>query len=448
MKPQTAHPTPLTTVVMTALMLFSMFFGAGNLIFPAKLGAEAGTNTAPAITGFLATGVLMPILAVIALAVTGRDITALAGRGGRLFVLLFPPLVYLSIGALYALPRTGSVSYAMAVEPYLGGLNLEAGPLPLILFAALFFGLSFVLAMNPTGIVDALGKYLTPALVLLLAVLVVVSFFTLRTPPADPLEHYATGSFATGFVQGYLTMDSLAGLAFGIIVIASLQSRGITGRGELLRGVVVSGTIAGLLLGAVYLGLAYIGAHLDNGQGYKDGAALLTDAASLTMGKAGAVVFGLIVLLACLTTSVGLIGATSSFFAELIPTISYRTWAIIFTLVAFILASFGLEGMMSFAIPIITTLYPPAITLVVLTLIEAALRAPWMHFTHRLALWVAVVWALLMTLNSHGVGTEAIAPIISWAPGHAYDLGWFLPTLIAAALGAGIDLALGRNRTR
>lgn len=448
MKTPTAHPAPLTTVIMTALMLFSMFFGAGNLIFPAMLGAEAGTNTAPAIAGFLATGVLMPILAVIALAVTGRDLTALASRGGPLFVLLFPPLVYLSIGALYALPRTGSVSYAMAVEPYLDSFGVEAGPLPLILFAALFFGLSFALAMNPTGIVEALGKYLTPALVLLLAALIAVSYFTLRTPAAAPVEDYATGAFATGFVQGYLTMDSLAGLAFGIIVIASLQSRGITGRGELLRGVAASGVIAGLLLGAVYLGLAYIGSHLENGQGYKDGAALLTEAASLTMGRAGAVMFGLIVLLACLTTAVGLIGATSSFFAELLPVISYRTWAIIFTLLAFVLASWGLNGLMSFAIPIITTLYPPAITLVVLTLIEAALRAPWLRLTHRLALWVAVVWALLMTLSSHGVGASVISPLISWAPGHANDLGWCLPTLIAAALGLALDVVFRRPRTR
>lgn len=440
--------SPLTSIVVTALMLFSMFFGAGNLIFPAMLGAEAGTNFTPAITGFLLTGVLMPILAVVALAASGQDMQDLALRGGRLFALLFPPLVYLSIGALYALPRTGSVSYAMAVEPHLGTLGLDRGLLPLVLFSAVFFGVSYLLALNPTGIVDALGKYLTPVLVVLLAVLVIMSFITLRTPASTPTEDYATGALATGFVNGYMTMDSLAGLAFGIIVIASLREKGVAERNQMLRSVALAGAIAGALLGAVYLGLGYIGEHIENGQGYKDGAALLTDAAVQTMGGPGALVFGLIVLLACLTTSVGLIGATSSFFAKLVPGISYRRWALIFTLVAFVLASFGLEGLMNFAVPIITTLYPPAITLVLLTLCEAALRAPWMYLTHRLALLVATVWALLMTLNAQGLGSAVIEPLIGWAPAHAYDVGWVVPTVVAAALGLLLDLVLRRKQGR
>lgn len=423
-------------VLVTALMLFSMFFGAGNLIFPAKLGAESGVNFTPAIIGFLATGVLMPVLSVIALAVTGLDLHDLAGRGGRIFAFIFPPLVYLSIGALYALPRTGSVSYAIAVEPYIGG----GGMLPTLIFSGLFFGLSYVLAMNPNGIVDALGKYLTPALVALLTVLFVMGFIVLREPAATPTADYASGALATGFVNGYMTMDSLAGLAFGIIVIASLREKGITVRGDLLRGVAFSGIIAGALLGLVYLGLGYIGGHIKDGQGFKDGAALLTEAAHQTMGGAGALVFGLIVLLACLTTSVGLIGATSSFFAKLVPAISYRAWAILFTFVAFVLASFGLEGLMSFAIPIITTLYPPALTLVILALVEAGLKASWMNFTHRFALIVSVVWALCMTLSSRGLGTTVIEPLISWAPGHSYQLGWIVPTLVAALAGVVLDL--------
>lgn len=429
------------SVLVTALMLFSMFFGAGNLIFPAMLGAEAGTNFTPAMIGFLATGVLMPILAVIALAVTGLDLHDLAGRGGRVFALIFPPLVYLSIGALYALPRTGTVSYAIAVEPYIGA----EGMLPTLIFSALFFGLSYVLAMNPSGIVDALGKYLTPALVALLVALFVMGFLTLREPAATPTEDYASGALATGFVSGYMTMDSLAALAFGIIVIASLREKGITARRDLLRGVALSGIIAGLLLGLVYLGLGYIGGHIKDGQGFKDGAALLTEAAHQTMGSAGALVFGLIVLLACLTTSVGLIGATSSFFNKLVPAMSYRAWAIIFTLIAFALASFGLEGLMSFAIPIITTLYPPALTLVILALVEAGIKAPWMNFSHRFALIISVLWALCMTLSSQGIGASLIESLIGWAPGHSYQLGWIVPTLVAALVGFALDMT---RRTR
>lgn len=433
----TPKKSPMTTIVITALMLFSMFFGAGNLIFPAMLGAEAGTAFTPAIAGFVITGVLVPILAVVALAVTGRDLQDLANRGGRIFGLIFPALVYLSIGALYALPRTATVSYAMAVE---SNFNVT-GMLPTLIFSAVFFGVSLILALNQTGIVDSLGKYLTPALVILLALLVILSLVQLTAPAAAPTEGYSSGAFATGFVNGYMTMDSLAGLAFGIIVIAALRDKGITARGELLRGVTISGVIAGALLALVYIGLGLIGQHIDNGQGYKDGAALLSGAALQVMGRPGAVVFGLIVLLACLTTSVGLIGATSAFFNKLVPALSYRAWACLFTFIAFVLASFGLESLMSFAIPIITTLYPPALTLVVLTLIEAALRAPWMNLTHRFALIVSVIWALLMTMNAQGWGSSIIEPLINWVPGHSYDLGWFIPTIAAALVGAVIDLA-------
>lgn len=352
----TPKKSPMTTIMITALMLFSMFFGAGNLIFPAMLGAEAGTAFAPAIAGFVITGVLVPILAVVALAVTGRDLQDLANRGGRIFGLIFPALVYLSIGALYALPRTATVSYAMAVE---SNFNVS-GMLPTLIFSAVFFGVSLILALNQTGIVDSLGKYLTPALVILLALLVILSLVQLTAPATAPAEGYTSGAFAAGFVNGYMTMDSLAGLAFGIIVIAALRDKGITDRGELLRGVTISGVIAGALLALVYIGLGLIGQHIDNGQGYKDGAALLSDAALQVIGRPGAVVFGLIVLLACLTTSVGLIGATSAFFNKLLPALSYRTWACFFTFIAFLLASFGLESLMSFAIPIITTLYPPS----------------------------------------------------------------------------------------
>lgn len=197
----------------------------------------------------------------------------------------------------------------------------------------------------------------------------------LDAPAPAPTEDYATGTFAAGFVNGYLTMDSLAGLAFGIIVIASLRSKGITSRPELIRSVSLAGIIAGVLLGAVYLGLALIGLRIDNSQNYQDGALLLSDAALQTMGRPGAIIFGIIVLLACITTSVGLIGATSAFFNKLIPALSYKSWAIIFTLIAFVLASFGLQGLMSFAIPVITTLYPPALTLVILTLVAALVGA-------------------------------------------------------------------------
>ena len=169
-------------VLVASLMLFSMFFGAGNLIFPPMLGAQAGTSTAPALLGFLSTGVLLPVLAILAIAVTGRDLQDLANRGGRIFGVVFTVLVYLSIGAFYALPRTASVSYETAIAPHLGQESLWIT----VAFSAVFFAVSLALAFDPSGIVDRLGRFLTPALLILLVVLITMAVLRLSTPGHGP----------------------------------------------------------------------------------------------------------------------------------------------------------------------------------------------------------------------------------------------------------------------
>ena len=185
-------------VLVASLMLFSMFFGAGNLIFPPMLGAQAGSSTTPALLGFLSTGVLLPVLAILAIAVTGRDLQDLANRGGRVFGVVFTVLVYLSIGAFYALPRTGSVSYETAVAPYLGEESLWIA----VAFSAVFFGISLLLAFDPSGIVDRLGRFLTPALLILLVVLITMAVLRLSAPGHGPTEEYASAPYVTGFLEG------------------------------------------------------------------------------------------------------------------------------------------------------------------------------------------------------------------------------------------------------
>ncbi|PKZ41365.1 branched-chain amino acid transport system II carrier protein [Kytococcus schroeteri] len=425
-------------MAMTAASLFAMFFGAGNLVFPPMLGAQAGDGFAPALLGFMLSAVALPILAVTAVAVTGGDILHLTSRGGRVFGVLFPVLVYLSIGASYALPRTGAVSYAASVPPLTGTDSWTAKAV----FAVVFFGLTYLLALNPDGIIDTIGRYLTPALLGLMVLLVTLSLVRMERQPAAASAEYADQPFVSGFLQGYLTMDSLAALALGIVVITTLTHAGIEPGRRLLRSVSVAGLLAGLMLGAVYLGLALIGQRLPDGQGYTDGASMLSEAAHQTMGPTGTVVFALIVILACLTTSVGLLGATSSFFARLVPAVSYRTWAIVFSLVSLAISTLGLEQVIEVAAPIIGFLYPPAMALILLVLVEAALRLR-LHLAYVLALAVALVWSAVMTLVGLGWGASALEPLISWSPGHAQQLGWVLPTLVAAVVGAVLDRVRG-----
>ncbi|MCT1368092.1 MULTISPECIES: branched-chain amino acid transport system II carrier protein [Kocuria] len=428
-------------IAIAAMMLFSMFFGAGNLIIPPIVGVESGEHFVPAIIGFISTGVLLPVLAVIAVAITGNDVQDLARRGGRIFGLIFPILAYLSIGAFYALPRTATVSFSSAVTPVFGweSTGAAAG------FSAVFFIVAFLMCLDPNGLVDKLGKYLTPALLILLAVLIILGIFTIDHHTGQASGDYATHAGPAGFVNGYLTMDSIAALAFGILVVSALRHKGLPAGPKLVRGVGLSAIIAGAFLGLIYLGLGYIGNFIPNGAGYQDGAALLADAASQTMGTPGTVVFGLIVLLACLSTAVGLLGATSEYFNKLVPKVSYRAWLVIFCLISFAVSTTGLETVLAIAGPIVGFLYPPAITLILLTLIEPLIRRR-LHWSYILALTVATLWAALMTLSSLNVGTDLITTLIGWSPGHAQDLGWFVPTVVAAVIGVVMDLAGGARK--
>jgi len=415
-----------------------MFFGAGNLIFPPIMGASAGSNVTPAMIGFLIGGVALPVISIITIALSGSDIRDLVNRAGKSFGLVFSVLVYLSIGAFYALPRTGAVSFSTAIAPVIGTKSVLAS----VLFNLIFFGIAFYLCWNPTNIIDSLGKVLTP---ILLGLLVLLVFLCLASLPAShdaPTGEYVHNPLAAGLLEGYMTMDSIAALAFGIIVVTSLGHTGGGIGAKVVRRTSMAAIIAGFLLALVYVGLGLIGHVIPNAQSYSDGATLLADAAQMTMGWPGQIVFGLIVLTACMTTAVGLIAATSEFFHRLLPAISYRAWMIIFTIISFVLASAGLSSVLTIAVPIITFLYPIAITIVSLTIATHPLRlATPALWTFRLGSWMAAAWSAATTLAHIGVYPEHINPVLMWSPLQSIQLGWIVPMLIAAIIGVCIDVA-------
>lgn len=425
-------------VAVAMLMLFSMFFGAGNLIFPPILGATSGDGFSPAISGFLITGVALPVITVIAVAITGKDVQELAARGGKIFGLAFPVAVYLALGAAYALPRTAVVSYSSAVTPVTG----FDGPVSSAIFAVIFFSIALALAFDPTGIVDRLGKYLTPALLVLLTVLIVLSVTGLKGEPPAASDDYADNPLAAGLIEGYMTMDSLAAMAFGIVVLNSLRQKGINYGPSLVRGVATSAIGAGVVLVAVYVGLGLVGQIFPGSENYTDGAALLSDAARSTMGFPGVILFGGIVLLACLTTAAGLIGATCEFFHKIIPSVSYRTWAVFFAAASVVVSTLGLDVVLSIAAPIIGFLYPIAITLVAITIIEPLLGRK-LHWAFRISLTVVTVWAALMTAEDMGAD---VSPLLGWSPGHDLQLGWMIPTAVAIVVGIIVDFVVRPDR--
>ena len=438
---QNAPGRPGTTVV-TGLMLFALFFGAGNLIFPPVLGASAGDRLPAVMAGFLITGVLLPLVAVIAVSTSGEGILGLARRVGRRFGAVAPAAVYLSIGPLYAIPRVVTVAYELATRPVLELLGTAPGRWTLPAHAAGFLVVSVLIALRPSRLADRVGRWLTPALLVLIAVLCVATIAGDDVVERVASGPYAASPFSTGLTQGYLTMDVLAATVFGIVVIQTLRSRGIGSTGRVVRATAAAGGIAATLLAAVYIGLAMIGARTDGAA--DDGTALLRSAASSALGPAGVIVFAAIVILACLTTSVGLLSAWAGYAYATLPRTTFSRHLVAGAGCALILSNLGLAVIIRIVAPLTLLLYPITITLVAATILDVVAPGR-LRTAYTWPVAVSGVLGLVSALAE--AGWDAPSALLARSGAWNGSTGWIAPTLLALVLGAALDVRAGRWST-
>ena len=438
---QNAPGRPGTTLV-TGLMLFALFFGAGNLIFPPVLGASAGDRLPAVMAGFLITGVLLPLVAVIAVSTSGEGILGLARRVGGRFGAVAPAAVYLSIGPLYAIPRVVTVAYELATRPVLELLGAAPGRWTLPAHAAGFLVVSVLIALRPSRLADRVGRWLTPALLALIVVLCVATIAGGGVVERAAAGPYAASPFSTGLTQGYLTMDVLAATVFGIVVIQTLRSRGIGSTGRVVRATAAAGGIAAALLAAVYIGLAMIGARTDGAA--DDGTALLRSAASSALGPAGVVVFAAIVILACLTTSVGLLSAWAGYAYATLPRTTFSRHLVAGAGCALILSNLGLAVIIRIVAPLTLLLYPITITLVAATILDVVAPGR-LRTAYTWPVAVAGVLGLVSALAE--AGWDAPSALLARSGAWNGSTGWIAPTLLALVLGAALDVRAGRWST-
>ena len=438
---QNAPGRPGTTVV-TGLMLFALFFGAGNLIFPPVLGASAGDRLPAVMAGFLITGVLLPLVAVIAVSTSGEGILGLARRVGGRFGAVAPAAVYLSIGPLYAIPRVVTVAYELATRPVLELLGAAPGRWTLPAHAAGFLVVSVLIALRPSRLADRVGRWLTPALLVLIAVLCVATIAGDDVVERAASGPYAAAPFSTGLTQGYLTMDVLAATVFGIVVIQTLRSRGIGSTGRVVRATAAAGGIAAALLAAVYIGLAMIGTR--TGGAADDGTALLRSAASSALGPAGVIVFAAIVILACLTTSVGLLSAWAGYAYATLPRTTFSRHLVAGAGCALILSNLGLAVIIKIVAPLTLLLYPITITLVAATILDVVAPGR-LRTAYTWPVAVAGVLGLVSALAE--AGWDAPSALLARSGAWNGSTGWIAPTLLALVLGAALDVRAGRWST-
>ncbi|MDT8862574.1 branched-chain amino acid transport system II carrier protein [Alkalihalobacillus sp. MEB130] len=422
-----------TNFIAVGFMLFALFFGAGNLIFPAMLGQMAGENFLSANVGFVVTGVGLPILAILAMAFSGKsDLQSLANRVHPVYGIVFTVALYLAIGPLFAIPRTNTVSFEMGVRPFLGETESF---FPLFLFTIIFFGISLVFSLQSSKLVDIIGKVLTPLLLIFIGILIVVSFVNPIGQVQAPVESFTENSFFKGFQEGYLTMDVLAAFVFGIVIINIMKDRGITTKKALMVSTLKVAIIAGGLLAIIYSSLTFMGAssvvelgHLDNG------GAILASVSNYYFGPFGKVVLGLIVIAACLTTSIGLITACASYFSKIAPTFSYKKWAIVFTIFSAVISNFGLSSLITFSVPVLYMLYPLAMCLMVLTFLHPLFKGK--KKVYQISILFTFIVSLFEGLNAAGLQIEAVDNLFrAILPLYTVGLGWVAPAIVGGVIG-------------
>lgn len=353
-------------LLLVCFMLFSLFFGAGNLIFPPFLGQNAGNHTMGAMAGFLVTAVILPVLGVIVVArFNGLD--QLAKQVGNKFALVFTVLIYVSIGPGLGIPRAASVPFEMAVAPYLPqGADTTFW---MLMYSFIFFLIALWLCMNPGKLVKRIGNFLTPSLLLLLLFLFLSFLFKGEVKVAEAQESYRKMSVLKGFTEGYQTMDTIAALNFGLVIATTLESFGITKKNEMLKYTVYAGIVAGTILAVVYITLSYMG-MCSSGvyEIQENGAWTLRCIVYQLFGDFGAILLAAIFTLACLTTCVGLINSISQYFAMLFSKVSYQKWVLLITGFSFLICNLGLNMILSISIPVLNAIYPVSIVLILLGL--------------------------------------------------------------------------------
>lgn len=399
-------------MIILGLALFSMFFGAGNLLFPPSLGMVVGKNWLSAGIGFFLTGVGLPLMGILAFT-KGGSLDGFANKVSKKFNTLYLTTLILVIGPLFAIPRTGSTTFEMGILPLFGDINsLVLG----IISSILFFGITLFLVLNESKVTDILGKFLTP---IILIILVLITIFGLLNPLGIPVDSTIEGNqFSYGFINGYQTMDALASVLFGVVIVKGIESKGIVDSKEQRFFLIGSGIISAIGLGLIYFSLIYLGSQI-SGMGKLSTAQVALTLAEMTLGKAGKLAFGLCVGAACLTTSVGLTTLVSDWFSKLLN-ISYKKVAIITCIFSGVLAVVGLDSIIALAVPVLIILYPITIVLILLNIFDIKNKN-----CYKLVTLITLIVSI----------TEALKINISFIPLANSGFSWIIPAILAFGMG-------------
>lgn len=428
--------------ILLASMLFGMFFGAGNLIFPVSMGQQAGSNLWPAAIGFCLTGVGLPLLGIASMGISRSEgLFDMCSKVSRPYSYFFTCLLYLSIGPLFAIPRTATVSFSVGILPL---IPEGSSSLVLCIFSALFFAIVLFFSLRPSGIMTWIGKILNPLFLLFLGILTVTALLNPMgsLASAAPSGNYVSQSFFQGFLEGYNTLDALASLAFGIILINAIRELGVESPKDISSSTLKAGVLSTILMAAIYCILTVVGTQSQAVYGISaDGGEALYLIGSHYFGTFGGVLLGITVTFACMKTAIGLITSCATTFVELFPkTLNYKAYAIVFCLFSFGIANFGLSRIIELSLPVLMFLYPLTITLILLCLF-----GHWFQYDRRVFLSVTAFTAAAAALDflnalparaQELLHVNAISLVANkYLPFFGLGMGWVVPACIGLVIG-------------
>ena len=360
---------------LIGLLLFGIFFGAGNLIFPAELGFRAGVNFYPAILGFVLSGVGIAIITlVLGTMVKGGYKNEISIKVDPKFATSYLTILYLAIGPFFAIPRTAGTSFSIGIAPVTGN-----GRLPLLIFSAIYFLFAYLIAINPSKLMDRVGKILTPMFAMLIIILIAVGNMNFHALNQGEMSN-AMSALKTGFLEGYNTLDALASVSFCLIATSSIKTFGFSSKKEYIKIMAIVGIVTAIFFSSLYIGLGALGnkfsvpAEVLADPNTNIGTYILSKSSYELFGSFGQVFLGAMTILTCFTTTAGLIVVVSEYFVDTFPRFKYKTYVNIFTLIGFAMSNFGLNTIIKISVPVLRILYPITIVIVAIIILNKFVR--------------------------------------------------------------------------
>ena len=408
----------LTTDIITiGFALFAMFFGAGNLIFPPYLGWELGDHWFIGFICYLAVDIGFGFIAMLVISASGKGSESITEKLGPKLSPLFLGVICICIGPAIAIPRVASITYEVGIVPNFGEINS-------VICTGVFFIIVWVICISKSGVMDIVGKVLSPLMVTALVYMIVKGIVS----PIGEIQRETTAikAVSMGISAGYQTMDMMAAVIFAITIIYTINQKNYTKKKEHFTMILSGGLIASALLFVVYGGLAYLGATYNPPGRHFTQVGVLTRIVSILLGNSGLMLLGLIVALACLTTAIGLITSIAEFFEEKLK-VSYRTLVTVFTMISFLISNLGTDIIISMASPVLNIVYPVLITLTFCSI--AGDRLPQRAYKGGAA--GAFIFSIIQQIESV-VRHTIISQVL---PLNDLGFGWILPAVLGIVIG-------------